>query len=176
MSPEQLQGQEADARSGIFALGCVLYEMLTGKRAFDGKSPVSIMAAILEHEPAPLSEVQPMTPAWLDRLIRRCLRKDPDDRWQSARDVAIELREPPVTATPPPATLKKWPWIAAGARAAALAAFAFTAYFPRQAPGAPLMRFEIVPGTPLATISSQGRRCRGLPLGAQAAPDCGFCR
>jgi len=112
----QRQGQEADARSDIFALGCVLYEMLTGKRAFDGKSPVSIMAAILEHEPASLSEVQPMTPAWLDRVIRRCLRKNPEDRWQSARDVAIELREPPitVTASPGPAS-KKWPWIAAGA-------------------------------------------------------------
>ncbi len=85
MSPEQLQGQEADARSDIFALGCVLYEMVTGKRAFDGKSQVSIMATILEHEPAPISES--IVPAWLDRLIRRCLRKSPDERWQNARDV-----------------------------------------------------------------------------------------
>ena len=92
MSPEQLQGHEADARSDIFALGCVLYEMLTGKRAFEGKSQVSIMAAILEHEPAPLTA--PVVPAWLDRIIRRCLRKNPEDRWQSARDIAIELREP----------------------------------------------------------------------------------
>ena len=92
MSPEQLQGLEADARSVVFALGCVLYEMLTGKRAFEGKSQVSIMAAILEHEPAPLAA--PVVPAWLDRLIRRCLRKNPDQRWQSAGDIAIELREP----------------------------------------------------------------------------------
>ena len=92
MSPEQLQGHEADARSDIFALGCVLYEMLTGKRAFEGKSQVSIMAAILEHEPAPLS--QAVVPAWLDRIVRRCLRKNPEDRWQSARDIAIELRDP----------------------------------------------------------------------------------
>ncbi len=91
MSPEQLQGHEADARSDIFALGCVLYEMVTGKRAFDGKSQVSIMAAILEHEPAPINES--VVPAWLDRLIRRCLRKSPDERWQNSKDVAIELRE-----------------------------------------------------------------------------------
>src|SRR5262245_60799571 len=95
MSPEQLHGQEADGRSDIFALGCVLYEMLTGRRAFEGKSQVSIMAAILEHEPAPLT--QPATPAWVDRIIRRCLRKDPEKRWQSALDIATELREPPVT-------------------------------------------------------------------------------
>ena len=94
MSPEQLHGQDVDSRSDIFALGCVLYEMLTGKRAFEGKSAASIMAAILEKEPALLSAVQPLEPVWLDRIIRRCLRKNPDERWQSAKDVAIELREP----------------------------------------------------------------------------------
>jgi len=108
MSPEQLQGHEADARSDIWALGCVLYEMLTGKRAFDGASQVSIMAAILEHEPAPLTE--PVVPAWLDRIIRRCIRKNPDDRWQNARDVAIELNEPPPTARP--VIQKHWQWAA----------------------------------------------------------------
>ncbi|MEP7365003.1 MAG: protein kinase [Acidobacteriota bacterium] len=117
MSPEQLQGQEADARSDIFALGCVLYEMLTGRRAFEGKSQVSIMAAILEHEPAPITEH--VVPAWLDRIIRRCLRKNPDDRWQSARDVAIELCEPPaVSGTVPRAVMR--PWIAACAALALL--------------------------------------------------------
>ena len=120
MSPEQLQGQEADARSDIFALGCVLHEMLTGKRAFDGKSQVSIMAAILEHEPAPLAG--PVVPAWLDRIIRRCLRKNPDQRWQSAGDIAIELREPHLDE-PGAAQGRTWlPWaIAAGVTAAALA-------------------------------------------------------
>ncbi len=102
MSPEQLRGKEPDARSDIFALGCVLYEMVTGKRAFEGKTQASIMAAILETEPTPITQVQPLTPPWLDRIIRRCLKKRPDERWHSANDVSIELREPPVEAAPPP--------------------------------------------------------------------------
>ena len=123
MSPEQLQGHEAGARSDIFALGCVLYEMLTGKRAFEGKSQVSIMAAILEHEPAPLTE--PVVPARLDRIIRRCLRKNPDDRWQSARDIAIELHEPPQpepVATPAAHSPARLSWMIAVACALAAAA------------------------------------------------------
>jgi len=105
MSPEQLQGKEADARSDIFSLGCVMYEMLTGQRAFQGESQVSIMAAILEREPASLAKV---APPWLDRLIRRCLRKNPEDRWQSARDIALELREPHDSAIP---VANRTPWL-----------------------------------------------------------------
>src|SRR5665213_208626 len=88
MSPEQLEGKPADARSDIFSFGLVLYEMLTGKRAFDGASPASIIAAILER-PAP--SIVAIAPAALDRLLQRCLAKDPDDRGQSARDLKAEL-------------------------------------------------------------------------------------
>ena len=92
MAPEQVEGKDADARTDLFAFGAVLYEMLTGTRAFTGSSSASVMAAILEHDPAPVSQSQPTTPPLLDRLIRRCLAKDPDARWQSAADVADELR------------------------------------------------------------------------------------
>ncbi len=92
MAPEQLEGKEADARSDLWALGCVLYEMATGKRAFEGKSQASLIAAILEHEPAPITTVSPLSPSALERVVGRCLAKDPEDRWQSARDLAHELR------------------------------------------------------------------------------------
>ena len=78
MAPEQLEGKEADARTDIFAFGSVLYEMLTGKRAFEGKSQASLIAAILEKEPEPISTLQPLTPPALERLVRRCLSKEPD--------------------------------------------------------------------------------------------------
>jgi len=84
MSPEQLEGREADARSDIFAFGATLYEMLTGRRAFQGASHASLIAAIMRAEPAPISSVQALTPPALDRVVRRCLGKDPDERWQTA--------------------------------------------------------------------------------------------
>jgi serine/threonine protein kinase len=92
MAPEQLEGQEADARTDIFSLGAVLYEMATARKAFEGKSQASLIAAIMSSKPAPLSAVQPMSPPALDRVIRVCLEKDPDERWQTARDVGRELR------------------------------------------------------------------------------------
>ena len=92
MSPEQLEGREADARSDLFSFGAVLYEMTTGKRAFDGKSHASLIASIMASDPPVMSAIQPMAPAALDRLVRKCLRKDPEDRWQSAHDVTDELR------------------------------------------------------------------------------------
>jgi eukaryotic-like serine/threonine-protein kinase len=91
MAPEVLQGAEADARSDIFSFGCALYEMTAGKRPFDGKSQVGVLAAILEKEPEPISAVQPMTPPALEKLIRTCLAKDPDQRWQSAHDLKLQL-------------------------------------------------------------------------------------
>jgi Tol biopolymer transport system component len=92
MSPEQVEAKELDGRSDIFSLGAVLYEMLTDQRAFPGKSQLSVASAILEKEPASISTVKPMTPPALDHAIRRCLAKDPEERWQTARDLALELK------------------------------------------------------------------------------------
>jgi serine/threonine protein kinase/Tol biopolymer transport system component len=91
MSPEQIEGKEVDGRSDIFSLGALLYEMLTGKKAFGGKSQLSVASAILEREPEPICVVKPMTPAAIDRTIRKCLAKSPDARWQSASDLATQL-------------------------------------------------------------------------------------
>ena len=94
MAPEQVEGKndEVDARTDIFAFGTVVYEMATGKKAFEGKTNASLIAKILEHNPPPMSSLQPMTPRALDRFVTRCLAKDPEDRWQAARDVELELK------------------------------------------------------------------------------------
>jgi Tol biopolymer transport system component len=92
MSPEQLEGREADARTDIFAFGCVLYEMATGKKAFSGTSQASLISSIMTAEPRPISAVQPMTPPTFDRIARTCFAKDPEKRWQSAHDVGLELQ------------------------------------------------------------------------------------
>lgn len=92
MSPEQIEGKEADARSDLFALGAVLYEMVTGARPFEGKSQISVASAILEKEPAPISVVQPLTPPAFEYIVSACLAKNPDDRVQTAHDVGLQLR------------------------------------------------------------------------------------
>jgi len=92
MSPEQVEGKDVDARSDIFSFGSVLYEMVTGRRAFPGKSQISVASAILEKDPKPISTLQPLTPPALDRAIRVCLAKDPEDRWQTARDLLLDLK------------------------------------------------------------------------------------
>src|SRR5262245_22888492 len=92
MAPEQLEGVDADARTDIFAFGAVVYEMLTGRKAFEGRSQVSLIGAILEREPAPIASLVPTVPPALERIVKRCLAKDPDRRWQTASDLAHELR------------------------------------------------------------------------------------
>ena len=92
MAPEQLEGKQADARTDIFAFGAVLYEMATGRKAFSGKSQATIIAAILSAEPVPISSLQPMTPPAIDRVVKTCLAKDPDERFQTAHDLKLQLQ------------------------------------------------------------------------------------
>ena len=92
MAPEQVEGRETDTRTDLFAFGCVLYEMLTARKAFEGQSPASLIAAILEREPTPVATLQPLAPPLADAIVRKCLAKNPGDRWQSAADLATALR------------------------------------------------------------------------------------
>ena len=92
MAPEQLEGEEADARTDIFAFGAVIYEMVTGRKAFEGKSQASLIAAIMHVDPPALSTLQPITPPALDQIVRTCLAKDPDGRWQAAPEWKYRIR------------------------------------------------------------------------------------
>ncbi|MGA9965159.1 MAG: protein kinase [Terriglobales bacterium] len=113
MAPEQIEGKEADARSDIFAFGAVLYEMVAGKRPFSGKSQISLASSILESDPAPISALKPDTPAGFEHLVTTCLQKNPEERYQSAQDIKLELqwiaadRPAPAVATAAPEPAKK---------------------------------------------------------------------
>jgi Tol biopolymer transport system component len=129
MSPEQLEGQEADARSDIFALGTITYEMLTGKKVFQGRSQASLIATIMHFDPPSLATQQPLTPPMLDRVVRKCLEKDPENRWQTARDLLTELQwigkggteTPAQTDVLPSPRPSRWiPWSVAAVLALAL--------------------------------------------------------
>jgi Tol biopolymer transport system component len=132
MAPEQLEGKEADARSDIWAFGAIVYEMITGRKAFEGGTPATLIASILDREPPAIQTVEPLTPAALGRIVGTCLAKLPDDRWQSARDIALQLRavtdEPvPPRGTTPHKGVRVWQTATTGALMAAIAAGAFAA-------------------------------------------------
>lgn len=122
MAPEQFEGKEADTRSDIWAFGAVLYEMVTGEKAFQGKSYASLVGAILSADARPMS-VKPFTPPALERLVRRCLAKEPEDRYQSMRDVVLDLRMPP-QETASPVRTSRWPWVVAAGVCLVVAALA----------------------------------------------------
>jgi eukaryotic-like serine/threonine-protein kinase len=177
MAPEQLEGAEADQRSDIFAFGAMFYEMLTGRRAFQGKSQASLIGAILKDQPAPVSAIQTVTPAAIDRIVARCLAKDPDERWQTASDLAAELKwvqqggaHTASTTTPagraPLRRRELAAWILAGAAVTAEALSLLLASRPSAPAGA--MRFTIdeppeapfssAPIAPFPAISPDGKR------------------
>jgi Tol biopolymer transport system component len=181
MSPEQLEARDADVRSDIFAFGLVLYELITGKRPFDGTSSGSIIASILKDQPQPIAELCPGTPKGIDRIVRTCLEKDPDQRWQSARDVkhaldweiadAVAGRQEPERVR----TGSAWTRVGQGATFAALIVAAGALFWAnRPVPAAPAtdaMRFQVMPppGSVFETyvgLSPDGRRLAFTATGA----------
>jgi eukaryotic-like serine/threonine-protein kinase len=157
MAPEQFEGKEADTRSDIWAFGAVLYEMVTGEKAFQGKSYTSLVDAILSADPRPML-VKPFTPPALERLVRRCLAKDPEDRWQSMRDVVLDLRmAPQETATP--ARTSRWPWaVAAVCLVVAALAVGWGAWMRRSSEPALPVKLDVSPpdGSQFGSIFNRG--------------------
>ena len=147
MSPEQIEGKEADARSDIFSFGLVFYELITGKRVFEGSTQASLIAAILKDQPRPVSELQPVTPKALDRVIETCLEKDPDRRWQSAREVKHALEwislEAPTPAPAPAPAKKQWLWQGLAAALAVIAAMTAWTLWPKPPARVNSTRFQI---------------------------------
>ena len=165
ISPEQLEGREADARSDIFSFGAVLYEMATGQRAFDGDTPARVTAAILTGDPPPAFSPHSSAHRAFDRLIRSCLAKDPAERWQSAHDLRLELgwlahrlRAP--AHQPARRTVSRHIWIAAASAAGIAAGVLFAELRPRESPARPVVRAMIPP--------PDGSQF--MPVGTQAGP------
>jgi tRNA A-37 threonylcarbamoyl transferase component Bud32/WD40 repeat protein len=181
MAPEQLEGKEADTRTDLWALGCVLYEMAAGARAFAGDNQAGLISSILTAEPQAITRHQPLAPADLDRLVHACLAKDPEDRWQSAHDVMAELRwiaereSGPVVAPAAARRRKRRDWAVAAAAAVLLALALGLAVALRPRAGAPeTTRFVVLPppdgelGLGLA-VSPDGRQLAFVG-GAQGRP------
>jgi tRNA A-37 threonylcarbamoyl transferase component Bud32 len=156
MAPEQLEGREADPRTDLFAFGLVVYEMATGKKAFTGKSQASLMTAIMTTDPPAITSLQPASPPGLDRVVKTCLAKEPEDRWQTAHDVMLELKwigessTQAAVSTPAAARSRRrerWAWAAAGLLLIGLLALLpFTIAYLRQTPAeARRMIFPILP-------------------------------
>jgi serine/threonine protein kinase/Tol biopolymer transport system component len=155
MSPEQLEGTEADARSDIFSFGAVLYEMITGRKTFEGRSQPSVMAAILRADPPEISTLEPATPPLLDRVVKMCLAKDPANRWQTAHDLAAQLQwiaegaqltqlEAPVSSAAPSRSGRRLAWIITTIAIAASIALAISLVRALQHPeDTQAVRFEI---------------------------------
>jgi serine/threonine protein kinase/Tol biopolymer transport system component len=143
MAPEQFEGKEADARSDIWAFGALLYEMLTGRRAFQGKSYASLLGAILSADPAPMA-MKTFTPVWLERLVRRCLAKDPEDRYYSMHDVVLDLRTPLEETTAASTKTNRWPLVLAAVMT--VAALAVSVVHFREIKQQPLLvKFTVLP-------------------------------
>jgi eukaryotic-like serine/threonine-protein kinase len=165
MSPEQIEGKKLDGRSDIFSLGAVLYEMLTGQRAFQGRSQLSVASAILEKEPAPISSVKPMTPPVLDHAVRGCLAKNPEERWQTAGDLALELKwiaEPGVRTSmlAPQKTGRRWLAWSVAAILGVITTLTTFLYRDKGPPASEQVRFglPLPPGTLSFTLSPNGRQ------------------
>ncbi len=147
MAPEQLEGKQVDTRTDIFAFGSVFFEMLTRRKAFAGNSQASLIAAIMNADPPPVSNLDPQLNPPFERIIHTCLAKDPEDRWQSARDIALELKfiaESPPTSSPhgTHSANSIWPWLSGVLLAGIVAAVAWSLYHPRQQSAA-VVQFEI---------------------------------
>jgi Tol biopolymer transport system component len=175
MAPEQLEGENVDARSDIFALGALLYEMVTGRRAFAGKTRTSLIAAIVAGEPKPISQLQPLAPPALEHVVAKCLAKNPDDRWQSAHDIAEELRWIATDSGAAAAVPKRrqMQWLAWAVTALALVA-AVAAIVTRPKAAAPRVESAIVPPVGYAlsytagpiALSADGRQLAFVARGA----------
>ena len=180
MAPEQVEGRDADARSDLWALGVVIYETATGQRPFEGDSAASVIGAILKDAPAPMSSRQPLTPAALEHLVNRCLKKDPEERWQSAGDLGSTLQWAVAGSNAPSnasvgltstRTRARVAWtLASGLAGLALGVFFGWRYLSPQPAPPPVVQFDVLPpldatlspapvaGTPQLALSPDGRQ------------------